>query len=160
MSKCFAVFLLAAGWMVTAAAAKAEITCQSVADEVASKGPKAAVADLFNRGNGDWASFIKQVAAGHDDCIQAAAVLHPGSDAGSSEDIIYGLSQALQENPAKVLGVVGGDIDIIRVCSDRTLEGTDEQHTLFVQHATAALSHIQDPRLIERRDACVALLKR
>ena len=118
MLKTFAVLLLVTTGMLTFASAKAAVSCQAVADEVGRKGADATVRDLTSRTNGDWDQFIRQVGAGRAECVQAAAAVAPAADAGNHEGIIYGLSQALRENPKAVLMVSGGRISLENICSD------------------------------------------
>ncbi|HEX7800564.1 MAG TPA: hypothetical protein VF402_09460 [Asticcacaulis sp.] len=160
MLKTFAVLLLVTTGMLTFASAKAAVSCQAVADEVSRKGADATVRDLTSRTNGDWDQFIRQVGAGRAECVQAAAAVAPGADAGNHEGIIYGLSQALRENPKAVLMVSGGRISLENVCSDRAIEDSDAQHKAFMQRAAASVAQIREPSLRVKRDACLTALHR
>jgi hypothetical protein len=149
---------------VSRAAAPSAAEAQAVLDEIARRGARPVLEDLYAR-EARWRPVIEGVASGHARWLEVAARFKRVAmrNLAVSQELTVAVSRALGPAPAAALGVLEGAFDADDVCSLNTLEdslGPDYAVALgTVERRERAVSKVREPALAARRDACLEFLR-
>jgi hypothetical protein len=146
------------------AAAPSAAAAQAILDDVARRGAKTVLDQLYAR-EARWRPVIQGVTSGHAKWLEVAAALKPATlrNLSAAQELTVAVSRALERAPANVLGVLDEAFDTDDVCSLNTVEdslGTDYRVALAsVERRERAVARVGDLQLAERRDECLEFLK-
>ncbi|HVR69931.1 MAG TPA: hypothetical protein VMT87_03725 [Vicinamibacteria bacterium] len=146
------------------AAAPAAAEAQAVLDEIARRGARPVLEELYAR-EARWRPVIAGVASGHPRWLEVAARFKRAAmrNLAVSQELTVAVARALEQAPAAALGVLEGAFDADDVCSLNTLEdslGTDYAAARgTVERRERAVSKVTNPSLGPRRDTCLEFLR-
>jgi len=115
----FCIMGLIAGWLISCAYAKQELSAEEMLKRCVKEGSVALVGELV-LGN-EWEQVITKIATGEDEWIYVASCLSHGVYFGE-DDWVYSLfwssvTEALRKNPVVVLGLERAGVSLLNVCS-------------------------------------------
>lgn len=146
------------------ASAATASAAQAVLDDIARRGAKSVLEDIYGR-EPQWPSVIEGVAAGHPKWLEVASRFKAVSlrNLSVSQELTVAVSRALEHAPAQSLAVLDVSFDTDDVCSLATVEdslGPDYATALrTVERREHAVARVTDPALASRRDDCLDFLR-
>jgi hypothetical protein len=146
------------------ARAASAAAAQSVLDDIARRGAKTVLEDIYGR-EPQWPSVIEGVAAGHPRWLEVASRFKAVSlrNLSVSQELTVAVSRALEHAPAASLAVLDVSFDTDDVCSLATVEdslGPDYAAAVrTVERRERAVARVTDPALASRRDDCLDFLR-
>lgn len=97
---------------------------------------------------------LEHVAEGNNAWLRAAARIAPYTDATFSQGLRVAIADALVANPAGVLTMVGTEEHFDQACGYPFVHQTDTYLQRHKREALAALSHVHQPALEEKKESC------
>jgi hypothetical protein len=131
-----------------------------VLHDVQAHGARAAVAALWANTE-RWNQAMAEIARGSGEWLQVAAALHPGTDAGASEELEEAIFLAIKQNPQEVLGLLKArSFAVSAVCNGNVADDyTAAQSKRFLMQRIQTLKARSDPATSGVRDQCLAGLR-
>ncbi|MDE2160313.1 MAG: hypothetical protein KGJ30_15470, partial [Burkholderiales bacterium] len=141
-----------AGFFLLCVAAQAiayPLTPENVAADLVKRNPATVIADLSKSGRYD--KILNRLGRGQQKWISLAPALAKGTDAGTSESLVFALATALPNNPRAVLSILkAGDSPLLttdQVCSPPMIEPTKRQLSSYFKRTIAGLSRVTGAEL-------------
>lgn len=97
---------------------------------------------------------LEHVAEGSTAWLQAVARIAPFADATFSQGIRVAIADALIANPAGVLNLIGTEEHFDQACGYPFVHQTDTYLLRHKREALAALTHVRQPALAAKKEAC------
>jgi hypothetical protein len=97
---------------------------------------------------------LEHIAEGSNGWLKIAAEIAPFTDSTFSEGLRVALADALVENPAGVLRLIGTEEHFDQACGYPFVRQTDHYLRQHQKAALAALNRVKTPALEEKRAAC------
>jgi hypothetical protein len=97
---------------------------------------------------------LEHIAEGSNGWLRIAAEIAPFTDAAFSEGLRVALADALVENPAGVLRLIGSEEHFDQACGYPFVRQTDQYLRKHQKAALAALNRVRTPALEEKKAAC------
>jgi hypothetical protein len=149
-------------FVVSTNAIASPLTPENVSADLAKRSPAAVVADLSK--NGRYEKILDLMDKGKEEWILLAPALAKGTDAGTSESLVFALAMALQRNPRAVLSVIRTNgsplLAADQVCSPPMIEPTKKQLASYFKQAIAGVSNVSNPELSAVKAACLQNLEK
>jgi len=146
---------------VGASATPSVLDLKKLNAEIDLQGACDTVGRLFEN-DSEWNALMRQVGTGDRRAIEVAFRLLPGSDGAASEMLHLSLGEALEHAESDVL-TKAGDMDLQSICSGPDVD--DERYNSLelsraaLDRRISAVSALQQPRLLSRRNECLQSLK-
>jgi hypothetical protein len=102
----------------------------------------------------NYDSVLEHVAEGDNGWLHAAAEIAPYTDAAFSQGLRVAIADALVANPAGVLKMIGTEEHFDDACGYPFVHQTDTYMLRHKQEALAALKHVHQPTLVNRKEQC------
>lgn len=144
-------------WPTGVAATPAEVRAM-----VTGRGARATVQALAEPADGPnrWTSVIRGIALGEQVWLDLVPQIRGGTDAGTTDDLVIALSDAVVSNPAAALRLFASPNDAGNFCRENGFETPTEQSRAFYAAATAAVEGVTAPDLQEVKAVCLDSLRR
>lgn len=97
---------------------------------------------------------LEHIAEGSNGWLKIAAEIAPYTDPAFSVGLRVALADALVENPAGVLRLIGSEEHFDQACGYPFVRQTDHYLQQHQKAALAALNRVRTPALAEKREAC------
>jgi hypothetical protein len=126
------------------------------------RGARATVQALSTPGEGPnrWNSVVRGVALGDQAWLDLVPQLRNGTDAGTTDDIVIALSDAIVSNPAGALRLFAPHpADAENFCTENGFETPAAQSRAYYAAAIAAVDRVTDRDLQAIKSACLTNLR-
>lgn len=145
------------GWPAGQAVTPAEVTAMIEAD--GAQATVNALADNFAEPN-RWQTVIRGIARGEQPWLDVSNAISTGTDAGTADEYMIAMSDALTQNAPGVLRIASADGgDVTGVCQENGFETAQADADAFFNAAIEAVEAVDDPGLTAARDACLTSLR-
>jgi hypothetical protein len=147
--------LLAIAPIAIWAAESAEEESGKLLADVSSRGASKIVEELYAPG-GRWPEVMAKISGGSADWLKVAVALHPGTDAGASEELDQAMFLALGVAPEAVLRLLEQhEFSVEYVCSSNiSVDYPVDQSTQFVNDRLKALDRVKEASLSNIKGQC------
>jgi hypothetical protein len=137
------------------------VTPAEVRAMLAARGARATVQTLADPDtNNRWETVVRGIAMGEQPWLDLVPQLRNGTDAGTTDDIVIALSDAVITNPTAALRLfVPQPTDAENFCTDNGFETPAEQTRAYFAAAIAAVESVGAPELQSIKAACLARLR-
>jgi hypothetical protein len=137
------------------------VTPAEVRTMLAARGARATVQTLSQpETNNRWETVVRGIAMGEQDWLGLVPQLRNGTDAGTTDDIVIALSDAVITNPTAALRLFAPQpTDAANFCTDNGFETPPEQTRAYFAAAIAAVESVNAPELQSIKAACLARLR-
>lgn len=137
------------------------VTPAEVRAMIAARGARATVQTLADPDeNNRWETVVRGIAMGEQAWLDLVPQLRNGTDAGTTDDIVMALSDAVITNPAAALRLFAPQpTDAENFCTDNGFEVPPEQTRAHFAAAIAAVESVSAPELQSIKAACLGQLR-
>lgn len=133
-------------------------TPREIAELVRKVGAADVTSTLFGKKEA-WNHVLQGIASGNREWLQVAALLHNGSDAGSSEELELAAADALRQNAGGVLEILEAEFTAETLCgNEESLADTLDRSLAIISERRKAVSAVKAKTLQQRREKCLSLL--
>ena len=129
-----------------------------IQSRIESKGGHQVLSALWDN-QAEWNALLAGIESGDPNWLKVAQVLHPFSDAGSSEDLHNAVARALPRAPERVLSLIGPGFEIDFICTSPFIEPEPGVAEAYEREALAALASVRAPRLKALASDCAKRVK-
>lgn len=121
-----------------------------------------AIVRKLTEGNAEnWNMIMDRISNGDENWITYVNYIAPGTDAGTTTDLIVSMAYGLSKNPSAVLaqGSHGFGFSLEQLCSLPFIEPTYDFVKNYGQETLEALQQVDKPYLTDARDTCIRRLR-
>jgi hypothetical protein len=145
----------------TLAMAQSSIAPEIVIQRIATSGAKSVVDSMYQNGE-EWRQVVAGVATGDEAWLNVAVKLRPGTDAGTAEQLILSIGEALGHRPLSVLKITAPVLGIKKICGGPDVDDVRfDSYALSIKEIdtrTKILGSITDLNFVMLRDKCISEL--
>jgi hypothetical protein len=139
------------------------LTPAGITERIKAVGARTTLETIYSNEE-QWTQLLAGIANGISEWLTIATQLHPVSDAGSSEQLVFAVGEALEHRPENVLSLAISEFGIQRVCGGPDVDDARFNSYQLSMEAVAKrqnmLRSIENKSLTQLRDSCIANLEK